>query len=197
MLRSQEPKKTLARSLTKRLTRSLSKRSSSMRSSAIAEPPVRPTISLPLERSPDDSSDDVIKRHSRYQQERARWVVSPPSSPTSSSSEQQSPMSSSPFSRSSTSSRSSYNSGDESYFTSPLTFEKKVSFREDTNIIPRRGSGESNTSSVYAAENQLPPATEEDEEIMAKIGEFRFAAAEYIREIEGTPMILVDGKLYL
>lgn len=52
-------------------------------------------------------------------------------------------------------------------------------------------------SSLYADEGMLPPPIEDDEHIQARIGKNRFAAAEYIREIEGTPMILVDGKLYL
>jgi hypothetical protein len=34
-------------------------------------------------------------------------------------------------------------------------------------------------------------------EELKRRGLLRFSAAEYIREIEGTPMILVDGKLYL
>jgi len=55
----------------------------------------------------------------------------------------------------------------------------------------------STSSSVYGVEGELPPPIEEDDEIMHKIGKFRFSAAEYIQEIEGTPMILVDGKLYL
>jgi len=67
----------------------------------------------------------------------------------------------------------------------------------DTTVIPRRASATSTASSVYGAEGELPPPTEEDEEIMKKIGVHRFEAAEYIQEIEGTPMILVDGKLYL
>jgi hypothetical protein len=37
---------------------------------------------------------------------------------------------------------------------------------------------------------------EDDEHIHAKIGVNRCAGAEYIEIIEGTPMILVDGKLY-
>lgn len=61
---------------------------------------------------------------------------------------------------------------------------------------------ESNLSTVsveseYYPEGELPPAFEEDEEILKRMGVNRFAAADYIQEIEGTPMILVDGKLYL
>lgn len=67
----------------------------------------------------------------------------------------------------------------------------------DTTIVPRRASAASTASSLYAEEGKLPPPAEEDEDLMQKIGVFRFAAAEYIQEIEGTPMILVDGKLYL
>jgi hypothetical protein len=52
-------------------------------------------------------------------------------------------------------------------------------------------------SSLYAPEGKLPPPFTDDEDILAKIGVNRFAAAEYIEEIEGTPMILVEGKLYL
>jgi hypothetical protein len=60
----------------------------------------------------------------------------------------------------------------------------------------RRESVQS-TSSEYAEEGELPPPIEDDQEIMKRIGVNRFAAAEYIEEIEGTPMILVDGKLYI
>ena len=52
-------------------------------------------------------------------------------------------------------------------------------------------------ASLYAPEGELPPPFTDDEYILANIGVNRFAAAEYIEEIEGTPMILVDGKLYL
>ena len=69
-----------------------------------------------------------------------------------------------------------------------------MSFTDEITTFSRRGS---TSSSLYAAEGELPPPIEEDEEIMNKLGKFRFAAAEYIQEIEGTPMILVDGKLYL
>jgi hypothetical protein len=176
---------TLARSFTKKLKRGLS-----IRSSTILEKPGRPTISLPLERLADDPTADVVKRHTLYQQDVA--AVSP-SSPTSSSS---TAFSSPTSSRASSSSRSSYNSGDECYFTAPVKFEKRVSFQV-RKVIPRRASAASTDSSVYAADGELPPPFEDDEHIMQQMGKFRFSAAEYIQEIEGTPMILVDGKLYL
>jgi hypothetical protein len=75
--------------------------------------------------------------------------------------------------------------------------DKKVSFSQDTQEIPRRESSTSVSSSVYIPDGELPPPLEEDEEISRLIGKLRFSAAEYIQEIEGTPMILVDGKLYL
>jgi hypothetical protein len=37
----------------------------------------------------------------------------------------------------------------------------------------------------------------DDHHIQARIRKKPFAAAEYLREFEGTPMILVDRKLYL
>jgi hypothetical protein len=66
-----------------------------------------------------------------------------------------------------------------------------------TTVIPQRAKRESVGSSLYGAEDELPPPIEEDEEMLLKMGVHRFSAAEYIREIEGTPMIIVDGKLYL
>jgi hypothetical protein len=77
-----------------------------------------------------------------------------------------------------------------------VKFEKRVSFQV-RKVIPRRASAASTDSSVYAADGELPPPFEDDEHIMQQMGKFRFSAAEYIQEIEGTPMILVDGKLYL
>jgi len=192
MLRSPEPKMTLARSLTTKLKRGLS-----IRSSTVLEKPVRPTISLPLERSTDEFTADVIKAYSPQSKYTGGWVISSPPSPTSSTSYSHQSSFSSPSSRASSSSRSSYNCGDDSCFTTPLNFNKKVSFQVDTTVIPRRGSAISTASSVYAAEGELPAPPEEGGEIMKKIGVHRFEAAEYIQEIEGTPMILVDGKLYL
>jgi hypothetical protein len=122
-------------------------------------------------------------------------VSSPPASPISSaaSSHQFSPFSQ----RSSASSRTSFSSGCDEYF--PAFNDKKVSFAAEPTrpLHIRRVSNLSTLSSEYAGEGELPPPFEDDEEIMKKIGLNRFAAAEYIQEIEGTPMILVDGKLYL
>ena len=193
---SQKPKSTLARSLTKTLKRGFSVRASTIfESEKPSQKPARPTISLPLER-PD--LDSTTKYHaSNIQASNSGWValVSPPPSPVSSSSSAcQSIFSSPTSSRSSASSQTSY--GHDSYFP-PLNIEKKVSFTDEATIISRRESCSSLSSSLYAAEGELPPPIEEDEEIMKKLGKFRFAAAEYIEEIEGTPMILVDGKLYL
>lgn len=182
---------TLARSLTTKLKRGLS-----IRSSTVLEKPVRPTISLPLERSTDEFAAGVIQAYSSQSKYTGGWVSSPPSPTSSTSSSHQSSFSS-PSSRASSSSRSSYNCGDDSCFTTPLNFNKKVSFQVDTTVIPRRRSAISTASSVYAAEGELPAPPEEEGEIMKKIGVHRFEAAEYIQEIEGTPMILVDGKLYL
>ena len=180
---------TLSSSFTKKIKRGFSIRSSTYFHS---EKPVqklfRPTISLPLER-PDSSS--------AVEQSSAIWIPAKvPPSPTSSSSSTHQSYSSSPSpSRSSSSSRTSYETGDGTH--SPL--EKKVSFSErvtfsDDTKVPQRKSA---SSSVYGPEGQLPPLIEDDEEISRKIGNSRFSAAEYIKEIEGTPMILVDGKLYL
>jgi hypothetical protein len=157
---------------------------------------VRPTISLPLER-PDyiDETQPLATRNRGPATVGWKSVDSIPFTPASSvSSAHRSYVSSPASSRSSSSSRTSYESSD-AYF--PRS-EKKVSFSTDTTIIPRkRDSSASVASSVYAAEGELPPAIEYDEEILRKIGKYRFVAADYIREIEGTPMILVDGKLYL
>src|SRR5579859_3592300 len=191
---SPTPKSTLARSFTKKLKRGFSVRASTIfESDTPSQKPLRPSISLPLER-PD--LDDVTRRQAYHIQEQSNCgsvvFVSPPTSPTaSSSSMRQSILSSPALSRASSSSRTSY--GDDSYFP-PLNIEKKVSFTDEITTTPRRRS---TSSSLYAAEGELPPPIEEDEETMNKLGKFRFAAADYIQEIEGTPMILVDGKLYL
>jgi hypothetical protein len=190
---SPSSKSTLARSFTRKLKRGLSLRASTIFESEKPFPkPVRPTISLPLERPDIDAATRLQAFHIR-EHSNCSWValVPSPTSPTSSSSSMRQSVFSSPASsRASSSSRTSY--GDDSYF-SPLHIEKKVSFTDEITSIPRRGS---TSSSLYAAEGELPPPIEEDE-IMNKLGKFRFAAAEYIQEIEGTPMILVDGKLYL
>jgi len=156
----------------------------------------RPTISLPLER-PDyvDETQPLATRGQERAISGRKSVDSMPSTPASSvSSAHRSYVSSPASSRSSSFSRTSYESNDV-YFPRG---EKKVSFSADTTIIPRkRDSSASIASSVYAAEGELPPPIEYDEGILRKMGKYRFAAAEYIREIEGTPMILVGGKLYL
>jgi len=157
---------------------------------------VRPKISLPLER-PDyiHETQPLVIRNPKFAASGWKSVDSVPSTPASSvSSAHRSYVSSPGSSRSSSSSRTSYESSD-GYFQRG---EKKVSFSADTTIIPRkRDSSASVASSVYAAEGELPPPLEYDQEILKKVGKYRFAAAEYIREIGGTPMILVDGKLYL
>jgi hypothetical protein len=67
----------------------------------------------------------------------------------------------------------------------------------EPDVLMRRDSDAGATSSEYGPEGELPPPFEEDESIRMKMGKYKFSAAEYICEIEGTPMILVDGKLYL
>jgi hypothetical protein len=166
--------------------------------------PFRPTISLPLERPADfidrRQGPEAVIPHDLAE---SGWkpAESPPMSPvystTSSSSYRRSRTSSPASSRASSATpRTSYESGDY-YFGDAAG--KKVSFRLEAKVIPlrTRGSTASLASSLYADEGVLPPPIEDDEHIQARIGRNRFAAAEYIREIEGTPMILVDGKLYL
>lgn len=190
----------IAKSFTK-LKRGLSVRSSGMfeteRSTA---KPYRPTISLPLER-PDYVEVSALSTR-RRQTTASGWIVQPPSPVTSSSSVSSSSsvhnsyLSSPGSSRASSSSRTSYESNDDGYFPSTNS-DKKVSFSVDTTVIPQRTKRESVGSSLYGAEDELPPPIEEDEDILLKMGVHRFSAAEYIREIEGTPMIIVNGKLYL
>jgi len=164
--------------------------------------PFRPTISLPLER-PADFVDRRQGPEAVVPQDFAEsgWkpIESPPMSPaysTASSSSYRRSTASSPASSraSSATPRTSYESD---YFGDASG--KNVSFSLDTKVIPlrTRASTSSLASSLYADEGVLPPPIEDDEHIQARIGKNRFAAAEYIREIEGTPMILVDGKLYL
>src|SRR5436309_3217708 len=173
---SPTPKSSLARSFTKKLKRGLSVRASTIfESDTPSQKPLRPSISLPLER-PD--LHDATRRQAFHIQEQSNRglvaLVSPPTSPNSSSSMRQSIFSSPASSRASSSSRTSY--GDDSYFP-PLNIQKKVSFSDEITTTTRRRS---TSSSLYAAEGELPPPIEEDEEIMNKLGKFRFAAAEYI-----------------
>lgn len=187
---------TLARSFTNKIKRGLTIRPSSVLETEEAIQKARPTISLPLERLyVIDETKPLSSLIEEFDTSGWSLVNSISPSPTSSApSSHKSYVSSPTPSRSSSSSATSYNSGEE-YFPPS---EKKVSFSNDTKIILRhRESCVSVASSVYAAEGELPPPFEDDEEIMQKIGKFRFAAAEYIQEIKGTPMILVDGKLYL
>lgn len=185
---------TLSRSFTKKIKKSI-------RSSTVFEnekpikPPFRPIISLPLER-PDFLDETPPLQVQAYAKLGWRPIDHPPNSPTSpssASSAHRSFLSSPATPRSSSDSQTLYNSGDH-YLPS---VNKKVSFSIDPRIIPRRNSSMSIGSSVYAAEGELPPPIEEDEDISHKIGKFRFSAAEYIKVIEGTPLLLVDGKLYL
>jgi hypothetical protein len=197
-----KPKSSLARSFTKSLKRGLSVRAPTIfESDKASQKPLRPTISLPLERP--DLDNAARQQASGIQESSDRgWVAlaSTPTSPTSSASSARQSIFSSPASSrtssssASSSSRTSY--GEDSYFP-PLNIQKKVTIMEPPTIIRRRDSCSSLSSSIYGAEGELPPPIEEDEETMQKLGKFRFAAAEYIQEIEGTPLILVDGKLYL
>jgi len=197
-----DSKKSVAqvRSLTNRLKRGLSHRAStlfdtgkfSLQNKSQSQLP-RLKISFPLERT--DNAQPTQTQESAT----SGWMVvsTPPTSPTSSGSSSpfQSPSSSV---LSSASSRTSYSSGFDGYFPSAGN-EKKVTFAVEPTrplSIGRRESVSSRASSEYAEEGELPPPIV-DGEIMNKIGVNRFAAAEYIKEIEGTPMILVDGKLYL
>jgi len=190
----------LAKSFSNKIKRGLSIRSSSavFESEKSLKSPFRPTISLPLERPEFVDAKEITTTHVQsYGGIGWKTVDATPPSPTTSStssSAHQSYLSSPASSRGSTSSRTSYNSADDGYFPA---MEKKVSFSIDTTIIPRRDKTASVSSSVYGSEGELPPPIEDDEEIMQKMGELRFSAAEYIEEIEGTPMIIVDGKLYL
>ena len=174
-----------------------------MRSSANFEneksvkPPFRPTISLPLERPDFVYETQPLAPHAHaYAMLGWKPIEYPPHSPTSASSASSahpSYLSSPATPRTSSDSRTSFNSGDH-YFRS---VNKKVSFSIDTATIPRRTSSASVASSVYDSEGELPPPIEDDKDISHRIGKFRFSAAEYIKEIEGTPLILVDGKLYM
>jgi len=177
------------------------KRGLSVRSSALfeAERPTakayRPTISLPLER-PDHVDVSALSIRPR-QDELSGWIVQPSSPVSSSSSSAHDSYLSSPgSSRASSWSRTSYESNDDGCFRSSNS-DKKVSFSLGTTVIPQNKKRESVGSSVYGAEDELPPPIEEDEEVLLKMGVHRFSAAEYVREIQGTPMIIVDGKLYL
>ena len=195
-LLNKHPKMTMSKSFTK------IKRGLSVRSSALFETErsttakaYRPTISLPLER-PDYVEVTPLSIRPR-EHEMSSWTVQPTSPVSSSgSSAHDSYLSSPGFSRASSASRTSYDSHDDRYFPSSNS-DKKVSFSADTTVIPRRKNRESVGSSLYGPEDELPPPIEEDEEILLKMGVHRFSAAEYIREIGGTPMIIVDGKLYL
>jgi|SRR5277367_76981 len=186
---------TISKSFTK-IKRGLSVRSSALFETERPTPkPYRPTISLPLER-PDYV--DVSALSTRPRKHKASgWVVQP-SSPvlSSGSSAHDSYPSSSGSSRASSLSRTSYESHDDAYVPSRNS-EKKVSFSLGTTVIPQNSKRGSVGSSVYGAEDELPPPIEEDEEVLLKMGVYRFSAAEYIHEIQGTPMIMVDGKLYL
>ena len=98
--------------------------------------------------------------------------------------------------------RTSYDSCDsgDCYFGSTrASGGKTVSFGSEEKVIRRRKreSTASFASSFYEEEGVLPPPIQDDKYIQSRIGKNRFSAAEYIREIGGTPMILVDGKLYL
>lgn len=172
--------------------------------------PFRPNISFPLERPADfvdrRQGPEALSSHAQ-ELVTSGWgrVESPLMSPTYSTAP------SSPYRRSSFSSpassrassatpRTSYDSGDD--FLGDVASSvsgKKVSFILAAKVIPHqhRGSTASLASSLYAEEGVLPPPIEDDEHIRSRIGKNRFSAAEYIREIEGTPMIIVDGKLYL
>jgi len=198
-----KPKTSLARSFTKSLKRGLSVRASTIfESDKASQKPLRPTISLPLERPDLDNAARHQASSIGQESSNRGWVAlaSTPTSPTSSASSARQSIFSSPASSrtssssASSSSRTSY--GEDSYFP-PLNIQKKVSIMEPPTIIRRRDSCSSLSSSIYGAEGELPPPIEEDEQTMQKLGKYRFAAAEYIQEIEGTPLILVDGKLYL
>jgi hypothetical protein len=170
-----------------------------LRKKRAIQKPVRPKISLPLE-NPEFVDEKQQLGTLGEEMSTSLWKpveympTRPKPSVSLSPSSHKSFMSSPGSSRASSSSRTSYNSVDE-YFS---TAEKKVSFSRNATIIPRsRESSGSTASSIYGAEGVLPPPIEDDGRTTLRIGRSRFAAAEYIREIEGTPMILVDGKLYL
>ena len=186
---------TLSRSFTNKIKKRIS--SSIFENEKPVKPPFRPTISLPLER-PDFVYDTEPLSTHVHPHTVSEWKPTnhPPNSPTSFSSDSsahRSFLSSPATPRTSSDSRTSFNSGGHHF----PSVKKKVSFSIDTKIITRRTSSESVGSSVYASEGELPPPLEDDEDISQKIGKFRFSAAEYIKEIEGTPLILVDGRLYL
>jgi hypothetical protein len=186
---------TLSRSLTKKFKHSI--RSSSLfENEKPVQKPYRPIISLPLER-PDfvqETEPLHVQAYAMLGYRSADYSLHSPSSSFSSSSARRSFSSSPATPRASSDSQTSFSSGDH-YL--PSVNEKKVSFSIDTAIIPRRTRPASVGSSIYAAEGELPPPMEDEEDISQRIGKFRFSAAEYIKEIEGTPLILVDGKLYL
>ena len=183
---------TLTRSFTKKFKQSI--RSSSLfENEKPVQKPFRPTISLPLER-PDfvqETEPLHVQAYAMLGWKPTDHSLHSPSSSSSGSSARRSFLSSP---RASSDSQTSFNSGD--HYLSSVN-EKKVSFSIDTAIIPRRTRSASVGSSVYADEGELPPLMEEEEDISQRIGKFRFSAAEYIKEIEGTPLVLVDGKLYL
>ena len=200
----------LARTLTKKLKKGLSIRSSPKQEDPPPSP-YRPTISLPLELFPDSTpplkivpptprqSSASVPRPSRTQSTVTKgpvsptgWISSPPSPTTPTSSTSRQSLFDSP---SSTSSRSST----ESYF--PKTSkERLVSFADAPIVLSRPTSSGSTSSSFYGNVHGDGNGNKEEMieyEELKRRGLLRFSAAEYIREIEGTPMILVDGKLYL
>ena len=186
---------TISKSFTK-IKRGFTVRSSTLFESETPAKAYRPTISLPLER-PDYVDVSGLRIRPREHERGSGWNGQPSSPiPSSASSAHDSYVSSPGSSRASSFSRTSYDSRDYGYFPSNNS-DKKVSFSAEMTVIPRRTSRESVGSSIYGPEDELPPPLEEDEEIMLKMGVHRFSAAEYIREIRGTPMIIVDGKLYL
>jgi hypothetical protein len=185
---------TLARSLTKKIRRSLSIRTFSAPETekSAKKKASRPSISFPInqpitiDRAPSIILEGIPEvadsdEPSPSSGDSSQSVASPHPSYMSTRS-----------SRASSSSRTSYGAEDEGDVS-----DKKVSFTKEIRIIPQPKSRQSLASSIYGEEGILPPPIEKEEEIKNGIGKFRFSAAEYIREIEGTPLILVDGKLYL
>jgi len=202
------------------IARSVTQRFRSLRSSVFEtdkptsrKEPIRPNISLPLERPADfvdrRQGPEALPTHAAQEfitSPGSKPVLpSPPMSPAYSItfSSSSSYLSSRAMSRASSATpRTSYDSCDsgDSYFGSVRTSGgKNVSFSPEGKVVRRRKrrSAASCASSCYEEEGVLPPPIEDDKYIQSRIGKNRFAAAEYIREIEGTPMILVDGKLYL
>jgi len=200
------------------LARSVTQRFKSLRSSvfetdnpASRKQPVRPNISLPLERPADfvdrRQGPEALPTHAAQEFIASLgWktlVPSPPMSPAYTITSSSSYLSSRAMSRTSSAtprtSYDSYDSGDHYFGSYRASGGKKVSFSAEGKDIRRRKrrSIDSVASSCYEEEGVLPPPIEDDKYIRSKIGKNRFAAAEYIREIEGTPMIIVDGKLYL